>query len=472
MNKAKQVVETWDRQFYSSPPEQRLAFLYLANDILQNSRRKGSEFVGEFWRVLPEALREVIRNGDDFGRNAALRLIHIWEERKVFGSRGNILREEFVGRQSENNSENGKQFGVKLRTSAGNTFDKIVSGYEAIYGGQLDDDDVVSGKYRNAISYMEKIEKDIGGDLDPRHLTGFVKELQGQHSVLRECIEQLSLIEASRAALVSNLREALNEQELKLDQVRNQLRQSEQAANIFQQLLDSNSVQLLGDQGLQEASTAGPPGFVPEDHEQPAPVVYNKQLPFTEKPGEMEEDPRKSAAAAVAAKLTASTSSAQMLTYVLSSLAQEGVIDNAVKESPSDYPSEKRQKLENDQSYLQNVVTNSQPSTSTSDEQQLPPPPMSSVPPLPLLLPMPPFMMPQFMQTAGLMPNVPYSFGPGQQPGPPLGGYHPIAPRVFQISPFSPPLANAYQAFPGSEGSFYGQPSSVPLAQISRQQSF
>lgn len=49
--------------------------MYLANDILQNSRRKGSEFVGEFWKVLPEALCDVIENGDDFGRKSARRLV-------------------------------------------------------------------------------------------------------------------------------------------------------------------------------------------------------------------------------------------------------------------------------------------------------------------------------------------------------------------------------------------------------------
>ncbi|XP_020261111.1 regulation of nuclear pre-mRNA domain-containing protein 1A-like [Asparagus officinalis] len=71
---AKQVVETWERQFYSSPKDQRLYFLYLANDILQNSRRKSMEFVGEFWKVIPYALRDVIDNGDEFGRKAAVRL--------------------------------------------------------------------------------------------------------------------------------------------------------------------------------------------------------------------------------------------------------------------------------------------------------------------------------------------------------------------------------------------------------------
>lgn len=75
MKKAKQVVETWDRQFHCSPREQRLSFLYLANDILQNSRRKGSEFVDEFWKVLPDALGDVAQNGDEFGRNATLRLV-------------------------------------------------------------------------------------------------------------------------------------------------------------------------------------------------------------------------------------------------------------------------------------------------------------------------------------------------------------------------------------------------------------
>lgn len=69
------MVETWGRQFHCAPREQRLAYLYLANDILQNSRRKGSEFVGEFWKVLPEALRDVIENGDDFGRKSARRLV-------------------------------------------------------------------------------------------------------------------------------------------------------------------------------------------------------------------------------------------------------------------------------------------------------------------------------------------------------------------------------------------------------------
>jgi regulator of Ty1 transposition protein 103 len=50
-------------------------FLYLANDILQNSRRKGLEFVNEFWTVLPALLQEVVDIGDEGVRSAAFRLV-------------------------------------------------------------------------------------------------------------------------------------------------------------------------------------------------------------------------------------------------------------------------------------------------------------------------------------------------------------------------------------------------------------
>ena len=73
--KAKQIVETWDKLFNSSQKEQRVSFLYLANDILQNSRRKGSEFVNEFWKVLPVSLKNVYDHGDESGKKAVARLV-------------------------------------------------------------------------------------------------------------------------------------------------------------------------------------------------------------------------------------------------------------------------------------------------------------------------------------------------------------------------------------------------------------
>ncbi|KAK7336111.1 hypothetical protein VNO77_16643 [Canavalia gladiata] len=491
MNKAKQVVETWDRQYHCSPREKRLAFLYLANDILQNSRRKGSEFVGEFWKVLPDALRDVIQNGDDFARNAALRLIDIWEERKVFGSRGQILKEEFVGRHVENNSRDVKPMNMKLRPSAGNALEKIVSSYHVVYGGQTDEDAVLS-KCRNAISCIEKADKEIGHDGTSGQFNGtaLVDELQGHNAVLKDCIEQLTAIESSRASLVSHLRELLQDQEFKLGQVRSQIQvarvQSEQAGNTCRQLLNGNNIQSVAEQSSKEIQTSmAPSSFnISGDREQSAPLMYAPQVSFPHKSGHIEEDPRKSAAAAVAAKLTASTSSAQMLSYVLSSLASEGVIGNPMKESSADYHSEKRTKLENDQpSYMpsqnpqqqplppfslsESIQHNAPATNQQSTPNEPPPPPSSSPPPLPPLPPLPQYPVPQFMQTAGSINSMAYSYGVTQQPS--MANYPGVGASMNGVSPFTPPPMGAYQGFQGSDGNYYNHPTSMPMAPISRQ---
>lgn len=40
--------------------------------------------------------------------------INIWEERKVFGSRGQLLKEEFVGKKLDTNNKLGNSSGYKL----------------------------------------------------------------------------------------------------------------------------------------------------------------------------------------------------------------------------------------------------------------------------------------------------------------------------------------------------------------------
>ncbi|CAN1838990.1 Regulation of nuclear pre-mRNA domain-containing protein 1B [Linum perenne] len=478
MHKAKHVVETWARQFHSSPREQRLAFLYLANDILQNSRRKGSEFVGEFWKVLPEALREVIDNGDEFGRNSAMRLIGIWEDRKVFGSRGQVLKEELLGRQLENSRRNGKNLdsSSKLRHPIGSTVDKIVSGYHVAYGGK--DEDVILGKCSSSISFFEKVDKEIRDNNSGKvHGPAFLEEVQGQYAALRESIEQLVTIESSKASLVSHLREALQEQEAKLEHVKHQLQvarsQSETADNLCQQLVRASNAHSVTDQNSKEASnTVASQSFVSGDREQTAPSMYTRQVSFPEKSNPIEEDPRKSAAAAIAAKLTASTSSAQMLSYVLSSLASEGVID---------YQPEKRARHENEPYIPTQSSQQSQPPYQPSDSYQqdvtttqllapIDPPPLPSSPPPMAPLPPPYSSMPPYIPTAGPMNGVPYGYGMSQQQLPPLQGFSPVGTSMSGVPPFGISPTNSYQSYQGSEGNRYvQQPSSMPMAPMSRQ---
>lgn len=259
--------------------------------------------------------------------------------------------------------------------------------------------------------------------------------------------------------------------------------QSEQASNTCGQLLNGSNVQSCAGQSSKEIQTSmTPASFVPGDREQSAPLMYAPQIPLSHNSGRP-ADPRKSAAAAVAAKLTASTSSAQMLSYVLSTLASEGIIGNPTTESSAEYHSEKRAKLENDQS--SNMLSQnpqqplppfsfSEPTqqiASTANQQSAPneppPPPSSSPPPLPPLPPMPQYPVPQFMQTAsGSINNMAFSYGVTQQPS--LAAYPAVGASMNNLSPFTPPM-NTYQGFQGSDGNYYNQSSSMPMVPISRQ---
>lgn len=213
--------------------------------------------------------------------------------------------------------------------------------------------------------------------------------------------------------------------------------QSEKTDNFCRQLMNPSATKLLPEQTITTTTaTTKPHNYIPGTGEQSAAVMYTHQVPITE------EEITKSAAAEVAAKLTASTSSAEMLSYVLSSLASEGVIVNSTTESSSNnHPPEKRAKIE------------------TTDRHYQPPPPSSPPPPLPMppmqAYPLPPFMV-----------AVPYSYN--QQAPPPLLGYPTVGPLINSGSSYTPavvpPPPGGYHNYQ-MEGGYTSQ----PMAPMSRQ---
>jgi len=82
-------VETWNKQFQNSERVQRVPLLYLANDIIQNSRCKGNEFVTEFWAILPTALKDALEKGDDQEKYAVSRLVSLFPGSKTSTSEYN-----------------------------------------------------------------------------------------------------------------------------------------------------------------------------------------------------------------------------------------------------------------------------------------------------------------------------------------------------------------------------------------------
>ncbi|XP_025836807.1 regulation of nuclear pre-mRNA domain-containing protein 1B isoform X2 [Agrilus planipennis] len=79
------VVKIWLRELLKTKETKKLTFMYLANDVIQNSRKKGPEYGKEFANVLTKAFDHLVEIGcDEKTRNSLRRLLTIWGERGIY----------------------------------------------------------------------------------------------------------------------------------------------------------------------------------------------------------------------------------------------------------------------------------------------------------------------------------------------------------------------------------------------------
>uniref|UniRef100_A0A8D0H948 Regulation of nuclear pre-mRNA domain-containing protein 1A n=1 Tax=Sphenodon punctatus TaxID=8508 RepID=A0A8D0H948_SPHPU len=78
------IVTVWERELRKAKPNRKLTFLYLANDVIQNSKRKGPEFTKDFAPVIVEAFKHVASESDETCKKHLGRVLSIWEERSVY----------------------------------------------------------------------------------------------------------------------------------------------------------------------------------------------------------------------------------------------------------------------------------------------------------------------------------------------------------------------------------------------------
>lgn len=118
---AKEIVLAWRTECEQASPERKLIYLYLANDILQNSRKQGSAFADEFVTVVPRTVRQVYKSGPEGLRKAVSRLVGIWEERKVLASSAIKMMRECLKREVRETRRSGvteKEEGARKRFKA------------------------------------------------------------------------------------------------------------------------------------------------------------------------------------------------------------------------------------------------------------------------------------------------------------------------------------------------------------------
>ncbi|RCV28838.1 hypothetical protein SETIT_5G434900v2 [Setaria italica] len=434
------VVETWDCEFHASSSERRLSLLYLANDIMQNSRKEGNGYITEFMRVIPAALNEVLTIRDDLGRNVVKRLIDIWEDRKIFDTQGQSLKDEFFRRL--------KDIRNKLKNPAGELLEKVVSSYKHVLNAPMDEDTLMQ-KCQAALIDFDELNKAYRNNsfLGSSNQSGF-EELQQQHSILRNSIEQLKMSESLRATLIHHLKEALNEQELKVEQVRSQLQAAQSRYKKAGELCRGLGIDVErhqpSNQGLKSSLSETPASIAPDSANtksfqkgQSSAVLYSQEGNGAE---------HNAIAANVLTKLAVGAASDKIRDGVLPSRANGGNTAVKIDEHSS---GNKRQKLEDD-------IHTSQP------QSESPPPPPPFPHPDAFQPPPPPEYPPDAFQPPPPPPEYPPSPEPSPPPPPTSTPPHIIPPPLPTtmppqiISPL-PPTAGTYAPFPaGPPGPMYG----------------
>ncbi|KAG8093519.1 hypothetical protein GUJ93_ZPchr0012g21289 [Zizania palustris] len=453
--RAKKVVDTWEKQFNkATTKDKKISFLYLSNDILQNSKRKGGEFVNEFWRVLPGLLKDLYNNGEDDVKKVVGRLINIWDERKVFGTRIESLKEDILGGTSHTTGNNGnslnpssnpsslskaaqKDSGITMKKlTVGGMPEKIVTAYQSVLDRHFDEDTALN-KCNSAISVLEKMDKDVDDACTQgiQPASSWISGLQGQEAILKECIEQLESVDAARITLISRLKEALTEQEVKSELLHNQLHVARVKTARAMQLRQRLGGVLNNGAGSSSSPlmVTLPPGQTAAMmlHSATRPAIF-PQFPATS--SVVGDEPKKTAAA-MADKLASLSAPEQVLSSIFSSLAAEaasrsgGSSTGELSAGPPGFETKKKPRLENPihggdigappffgqlpQMQPQIAVTpttlgGTQPPIQSSAPGSFPPPP----PPLSLL--------PQFAQSSGGMFGMgPFGMVSGSVPPPP-----------------------------------------------------
>lgn len=96
------IVRHWLKQVKKSPSSHRLNLLYLANDVIQNCKRRNAiVYRTAFAEVLPEAFLLINSDGDPKVIKSVERILSIWEERSVYaGTLVSDLRNTLVKEES------------------------------------------------------------------------------------------------------------------------------------------------------------------------------------------------------------------------------------------------------------------------------------------------------------------------------------------------------------------------------------
>lgn len=105
------IVKLWLKELISAPKNKKLTFMFLANDVIQNSKRKGPEYSAAFSKVLVKAfahIREACAGTDQKTIDSLDRILNIWLDRHVYEETHiKSWRKALTGSEERRGSSNG-----------------------------------------------------------------------------------------------------------------------------------------------------------------------------------------------------------------------------------------------------------------------------------------------------------------------------------------------------------------------------
>eukprot|EP01103_Thecamoeba_quadrilineata_P004457 TRINITY_DN1418_c0_g1_i1.p1 TRINITY_DN1418_c0_g1~~TRINITY_DN1418_c0_g1_i1.p1 ORF type:complete len:426 (+),score=94.34 TRINITY_DN1418_c0_g1_i1:23-1279(+) len=214
--RSKQSVEIWDREMRKATKDRKLTFLYLANDIMQNSRKRGGEFINEFGRVLKNALGHICTETGPQIKPAIDRLINIWDERRVFQAQFiTELKTEVQGQAQ------GQEQPQIIKTDEHKKSHPL-----GIELAEIDELSVITELFGQRVAQIrpEILTTDILNNITSKdELSEPAQEVEDAYNNLQTYVNRLEDDLARRSKLIDNLTQCLLQQQLERTNISNKI---------------------------------------------------------------------------------------------------------------------------------------------------------------------------------------------------------------------------------------------------------
>lgn len=203
------IVKTWFKELLKAHDPKKLTFMYLANDVIQNSKKKGPEFGKEFGNVLRKSFEAVGASGDAKTIKSLGRILDIWEERGVYEK--TMISEFRKALLNEHDTPPKKKHKPEIVKPAPTSVDaRIASMYSPVIEKKRKHSETeveVEGKKEVHITLSPRTP--AGDPPEPEELIKALKDLENEASADVEVRERIAKLpsEVSEVGLLSRLQD-------------------------------------------------------------------------------------------------------------------------------------------------------------------------------------------------------------------------------------------------------------------------